>query len=177
MGSVCRCIICHDYGDRDRLGKFELRTIVHVKQYGWSVILPSPRENRPGWAFTAGLWHTLRSPELVVFGLEPYDMQTIVNNLGDRAAAGHPLVAGQERRDATDRHPVVLRPVHTHWYERLLSEALRFYRHPPLPFLQAVWPDAAGRYPWQAGSDPALGRYQPSLWLSPESHPPGIWTS
>lgn len=176
MGSACRCIICHDYGDRDRLGNFELRTIVHVKEYGWSVVLISPRDGRPGWAFTAGLWHSHRSPELAVFGLEPYDMQTIVNNLGDRAAAGLPPAPGQERRDATERHPVALRPVHAHWYDRLLGEALRFYRRPPLPFLQVVWPDAGGLYPWQPGGDPGLGASQPSLWLPPEAHPPGIWT-
>jgi hypothetical protein len=176
MGSVCRCIICHDYGDRDRLGNFELRTIVHVKEYGWSVVLVSPRDGRPGFAFTAGLWHTHRNPELAIFGLDPYDMQVIVNNLGEGAAAGRTLAPGQERKDATERHPVLLRPVHLQWYPRLLADALRFYRHPPLPFLQVIWPDEAGRYPWQAGSDPALAGAQPSLWLPPESHPEGIWT-
>ncbi|REE95245.1 DUF4262 domain-containing protein [Thermomonospora umbrina] len=177
MGSACRCIICHDYGDRDRLGNSELRTIVHVKEYGWSVVLIAPRDGLPGWAFTTGLWHSHRSPELAVFGLEPYDMQTIVNNLGDHAAAGRPLTAGQERRDATERHAVLLRPIHDRWYDRLLVEALRFYRRPPLPFLQVVWPDEGGRYPWQSGSDPRLSAAQPSLWLSPDTHPRGSWTS
>ncbi|MBA9004637.1 DUF4262 domain-containing protein [Thermomonospora cellulosilytica] len=177
MGSACRCIICHDYGDRDRLGTFELRTIVHVQQYGWSTVLTGPRDGRPGWAFTIGLWHTHRSPELVVFGLDPYDMQTIVNNLGERAAQGATPAPGQERHDATERHPVALRPVDTRWYERLVPEAVRFYRSSPLPFLQVVWPDAAGLYPWQPGADPALASAQPSLWTPPAEHPPGVWTS
>lgn len=170
---VCLCIICHDYGDRDRLSNADLRTIVHVKEYGWSVVLVPADDRGPGWAFTIGLWHSYRSPELAMFGLEPYDMQTCLNDLGDQAAAGRPLRPNQEWPDAVIHRPVLLHPVDHGWHRAFFSMGVGFYRWPRMPVLQAVWPDERGLYPWQPGSDPRSRDAQPWLWLSPDEHPTG----
>lgn len=167
-GSGCRCIICHDYGDRDRLGNFDLRTIVHVKEYGWSVVLVPAEGDRPGWAYTVGLWHSHRSPELAMFGGDVYEMEVCLNTLGGQIAGGHPVADGEERTDVIEGQAVALRAVKPRWYEALFGRALAFYRRPPLPFVQVIWPDSSGRFPWHPGGDTAYLRAQPILWEPPD---------
>lgn len=42
----------------------------------------------PGFAYTVGLWHTYRSPELTMFGLDIHLMHELLNRLGDGVATG-----------------------------------------------------------------------------------------
>ena len=53
---------------------------------------------------------------------------------------------------------------------------MAFYRRPPLPILQVVWPNRDGLFPWQPGTDLPFRHAQPWLWLDPKQHPAGVWT-
>lgn len=173
-GTECRCIICYDYGDRARLDNSSLRTIVHVKEYGWSVVLVQPQGSRPGWAFTIGLWHSHRSPELAMFGGDVYEMEICLNRLGGQISAGQKAVEGEQREGILQGVPVALRTVDPRWYELLFAQAVGFYRRPPLPFLQVIWPNAEGLFPWdQTTTRP--GR-QPLLWDAPDTAALRHWT-
>ncbi|MEU6037452.1 DUF4262 domain-containing protein [Actinomadura sp. NPDC047616] len=172
----CHCIICHDYGDRDRLDNFELRTIVHITEYGWSVVLVGADEQGPGWAYTIGLWHSHRSPELGMFGGDVYEMEEALNALGRQVAAGRPVADGERRDDVLRGLPAAFRAVDPGWYQAMFGGAVAFYRRPPLPILQAAWPNPDGLFPWQPGTDLPFRRSQPWLWLTPRQHPPGAWT-
>lgn len=174
--SRCHCIICVDHGDRDRLGNFDLRTIVHVKQYGWSVVLVPADGDRPGWACTIGLWHSHRTPELAVFGLDLYEMEEYLNGLGRSSAAGRPPRADVVDDAVMKDRPVTFRAVDLHWYRAFFDGAVGFYRRPPLPYLQLIWPDEHGVFPWQPAVDPRVAAAQPRLWLHPAEHPGGVWT-
>jgi len=173
---ACACIICHDYGDRDRLDNFQLRTIVHVTQYGWSVVLIPATDAGPGWAYTIGLWHSHDSPELAMFGGDVYEMEEILNTLGRQAAEGRAPGDGERREDVLRGWPVVFRAAGPLWYEAAFGGALAFYRRTPIPFLQVVWPDPRGLFPWDAGTGGVYRRAQPALWVDPRRHPEGPWT-
>ncbi|WP_242906698.1 DUF4262 domain-containing protein [Actinomadura terrae] len=172
----CACVICHDHGDRDRLDNFRLRTIVHITQYGWSVVLVQPEGDVPGWAYTIGLWHSHRSPELAMFGGDVYETEETLNALGRRVAEGAEPSNGERRDDVVRGRPAAFRAVDTRWYDALFSGAVSFYRRPPLPFLQVVWPNAEGLYPWQPGTELEFRHTQPWLWLAPSQHSQGVWT-
>ncbi|GAA2587379.1 DUF4262 domain-containing protein [Actinomadura fulvescens] len=172
----CHCIIDHDYGDRDRLDNFELRTIVHVSQYGWSVVLVPGDAEGPGWAYTIGLWHSFRSPELAMFGGDIYEMEAILNTLGQQTAEGDAPEDGGRREDVVRGQTAAFRTVDPRWYEGMFKGALSFYRRPPLPFLQVVWPNPEGLYLWQPGTELIFRHSQPWLWLNPRQHPEGAWT-
>jgi hypothetical protein len=173
---ACTCIICHDYGDRDRLGTFLLRTIVHVTQYGWSVVLIPATDAGPGWAYTIGLGHSHGSPELAMFGGDVYEMEEILNALGRQAAEGLRPSDGERREEVLRGWPVVFRAVDPRWHEAAFGGAMAFYRSTPLTFLQVVWPDPAGLFPWEPGTEAAYVRAQPTLWVEPRLHAEGPWT-
>jgi hypothetical protein len=172
----CTCIICHDYGDRDRLGTFLLRTIVHVTQFGWSVVLIPATDAGPGWAYTIGLGHSHGSPELAMFGGDIYEMEEVLGTLGRQGADGRLPSDGERREDVPRGWPVTFRAVDPRWHQAAFGGATAYYRSTPLTFLQVVWPDPKGLFPWDLGVDAAYLSAQPALWVEPKRHPEGTWT-
>ncbi|MEV0180003.1 DUF4262 domain-containing protein [Streptomyces sp. NPDC050625] len=174
---ACRCVICHDYGDRDEADRLDLRTVEQVQEHGWSVMMVPADDEGPGFAYTIGLWHTHAVPELAVFGLDIQTMHALLNTLGSRAAQGAVLESGQEYREVVEARPVVLKETDLRWYREFFGRAISFYRRPPFPVLQVVWPDAEGRYLWQPGADEHYRQSQPQSWLKPTEHPRGVWAT
>ncbi|MFI6449830.1 DUF4262 domain-containing protein [Kitasatospora sp. NPDC050543] len=44
--------------------------MAHVREHGWHVVGVGGGGEVPDWAFTVGLWHSYRIPEVAIFGLE-----------------------------------------------------------------------------------------------------------
>lgn len=146
-----------------------------VEEHGWSVTGVCADEDQPGWAYSVGVWHTARRPELCIFGL-PFDvMGHAINEVTRRARDGTGLDPHAPIEGVLSPGPLVLRPVHPSWAgTSLFAVANRFYRR-PLEFQQLVWPDERGRFPWEVGRSRSIGR-QPMLWLDRTDHPDGPWT-
>ncbi|WP_237535856.1 DUF4262 domain-containing protein [Streptomyces sp. SID3343] len=173
----CRCITCHDYGDRADWDHMDQWTVDTIRDRGWGVVMVPADEDGPGFAYTIGLFHTHRVPELVMFGLDVTVMQTLLNSLGDLIAVGERFVADEEREGVIERYPLAFRDVDLGWYRTFFGRAIEYYRQPPFPILQVFWPDRGGNFLWQDDSDERHRDSQPRLWLTPEKHPTGIWTA
>ena len=105
----CHCVICDSetaasqtltaaeneaFADEENLAEEEedaVRALVpgwfgeaaaHVRRTGWTSIGIMPGTRTPGWAFSVGLWHSYRAPEVSLFGLLLPDMQQRVNRAG-----------------------------------------------------------------------------------------------
>jgi len=144
-----RCSAADHDGDLDSwLAHEDARADAVTARHGWmvqAVFASGPR--RPDLAYTVGLW-SLDHPELVVFGLPVDTAHPMLNDLGERVRAGARLDAGDVLSFADWPHRVQLLAVpHP---ERVLFQATRTYGG-PVPALQAVWDDAGGRFPWEAG--------------------------
>jgi hypothetical protein len=140
-----------------------------IEQYGMFVqgVLPdgSGDPSEPGFCYTVGL-SAVDHPEFIVFSLPPEIAQTILNDLGFRILRGEVTVAaGDTIHQLVRNYPVRLVEV-TDTTEHL-TMANRFYSGPGLPVraLQVVFPDDAGRWPWEAESrtagTPLLARSPP----------------
>ena len=153
-----RCSAAHHNGDVESwLAQEDARADAVIARHGWLVqaVLGDGRR-RPDLAYTVGLWG-LGHPELVVFGLPADTAQPVLNDLGERVRAGTTLRARDVLSFDPWPHRVHLLAVpHP---ERVLFQAVRTYGR-PVPALQAVWDDAAGRFPWEAG-------YTVPRWLQP----------
>ncbi|MFE1871720.1 DUF4262 domain-containing protein [Streptomyces sp. NPDC059496] len=173
----CRCVLCHDYGDRAEADQVGGRIIGDVRRHGWHVVMVPEDEIGPGFAYTIGLAHTHGAPELCTFGRDVHEMHRMLNALGELAATGAASADGQEHEGVVNGGPVRLRNVDMRWCRTFFGRAIGFYRRPPLPFLQVTWPDAGGRCHWEerAGEDHRAS--QPRLWLAPDDHPVGVWTA
>ncbi|MEU7428780.1 DUF4262 domain-containing protein [Streptomyces sp. NPDC040750] len=173
----CRCVLCHDYGDRDEADGMERTVIEHVQQHGWHVVMVPEDEIGPGFAYTIGLAHTHGGPELAMFGLDIQAMHRMLNTLGEKSAAGEALAVGQSHPDVVRGYQVALRQVDRGWYRTFFGQAIGFYRRSPLSVLQVAWPDAEGLFHWDEQADERHRESQPQLWLPPSDHPVGTWTT
>ncbi|MBU2667469.1 DUF4262 domain-containing protein [Actinoplanes bogorensis] len=172
----CHCHLCAPNSEDDGCLDWRDGTARLVTEHGWSVVAIDGHDDVPPWVFTVGLWHTYGSPEVAMFGLGRTDMQAWVNRLGSQIKNGRPLRLDRPVDDVLDGFPLAARPVQPAWYSRLFESAVNFYQQPPLPIVQLVWPDRHGHFPWQEGSGDNCRADQPSLWVTPESHEPSIWT-
>jgi uncharacterized protein DUF4262 len=147
----------------------------HVRKTGWTSIGIMPGTRTPGWAFSVGLWHSYRAPEVSIFGLLLPDMQQRVNRAGRLIRDNKPFGIDIEVDGILDAQPVVAKPVHPAWFPALFGFAVGFYRGAVPPFVQLVWPDSHGLFPWQPGCGLRCRTVQPQLWLPPELHPKSPW--
>ncbi len=172
----CHCVIHEPSLDRDGWDDGDHRLVANVERHGWGVFGIGAEGGVPGWAFTAGIWHTFGHPELAMFGLLVPDMQAWLNKIGEEIRDGRALHPNELLDGVLIDFPVTFRSAHESWFRDLFGSLLWFARRPPPPLLQVVWPDRAGHFPWEPDVGQRCRFDQPSLWLPRDDHPKGRWT-
>jgi hypothetical protein len=170
----CHCLLCQVPSGEEHWDERDRGIAAKIRRFGWNVT-GVWGGSTPEWAYSIGIWHTLRAPEVCLFGLPAQTATGIVNVVGGLARDGEELREGR-RDDVLNGYDVELRIVHPLWYQRFFGAGLDFYVRPPLPMVQLLWPDRAGRFPWEPDADEWCRDSQPRLWLPPDDHPPGVWT-
>jgi hypothetical protein len=138
-----------------------------VRTHGWSMANVS--DHRPPFQYTIGLMETCRHPEFIAFGLEAGDahalFSALIREIRDGESYAEPGVYTVTL--GGDRHRVGLRRVHSTQHPLYLGFAMGFLtnigRIGELEAVQAFWPDAAGKFPFEAGCDLAVHELQPRL--------------
>jgi hypothetical protein len=159
-----------------------------VSEHGWAISGRHGDEAVPPWAYSVGMWLSCQVPELVVCGLPVEIAAFVINAIGARIADGaqygpddvlddicpSDAVARVPRRTAL----LTLRPVEVDWRAAtgLLAISDTFYGMVRPPYLQVVWSDGNGRFPWEPGFYAGFDRLQPLLWLPRDDNPPSSWT-
>lgn len=119
----------------------------------------------PDWAYSWGLWSAYGHPEVAIFGLPP-QRWGLVNVVGELVSSGSRLRPGALIDDVLVGSRVAVRRIDPSWHDR-------FFRTGGSPeFLQVVWPDADGVFPWERGGPAAL---RPHLWLPAGDHASAQW--
>ena len=142
-----------------------------IAETGWAVVAVTAE---PAHAFTIGLWQSYGQPELVMFGLDPPDMQTWLNACV-MVLRARPVADDQPFDGVLDGFSVLLRTVHPSWHEPLFETMCAYYGRTDVPVRQVVWPDRDGRWPWEEGATESSRDRQPRAWLPVAEHPEGGW--
>ncbi|MCX5208095.1 DUF4262 domain-containing protein [Kitasatospora sp. NBC_00240] len=178
--SPCPCVLC----DPAAAATFRARrlrrkhwgpTMARVREQGWQVVGVGGGGELPDWAFTVGLWHSYRIPEVAMFGLELHGLMHWVGDVAALLRDGASTEPGTLLPDVVEGYRLRLQPVEACWHRPLFGTAVGFYRRVPVPVVQLLWPDREHRWP----SDPLAGpgcRAQPDLSLPVDEHPKGLWT-
>lgn len=109
-----------------------------IDEHGWAIQGVEPDGGRPGWAYTVGL--TVKGlPELVVTGVSMSHAAELLNFAAGLVTEGTGLPGGLDVEVVT-----VARPwAHLRYAVTVYGEDIKA--------LQLVYPDTAGRWPWDAG--------------------------
>jgi hypothetical protein len=110
-----------------------------------------------------------------MFGLEGQGMQRWLNACVERSRAGGWPDLGEPFDGVIDGFSTLLRPVHESWHDALFGSAWRFYQGTRVPFVQLVWPDHAGLWPWHEEATRSSRTRQAFAWLPVDEHPLGGW--
>lgn len=177
-GRECHCRIDEpDPGQESTFDDHDRTVMSNIAKYGWHIVQIPDDPLMSGWVFSVGMWHTLGSPELAVFGLASKDAAHLINQIGDRVRSGQSLGPDVVLDDVLEEdRPVMFRPADSSWYRSMFGYATWFGRRPPLPMAQVVWADAHGRFLWDDGIDAWYRDSQPSLWIPASEHPQGRWS-
>lgn len=179
----CACLLCIDYGDRNEYNDNDRNIIGSVTEYGWSAlgIGPTAAEEGPPFAYTVGMWHTLRAPELAIYGVNDLKMmQRALNAVAKHAKHGATLQVGDVFKEVLALPPaqdyeVRLSPIDPSWYQSDFGFGLWFNRETRVRYLQILWPDRQGRFPGHPQFDEHFADRQPMMWIPREHHPPSRW--
>jgi hypothetical protein len=147
-----------------------------VDEHGWAISGRYASERVPAWAYSVGMWLSCQAPELVICGLPVQNAASLINAIGVRIADGEQFAPGDELEDVCPAQ-LAFRPIDPSWRETgLLEISDEFYGMVRPPYLQVVWSDKQGRFPWDARFQPAFDRLQPLLYLPRDDNPPSAWT-
>ncbi len=129
---------------------------VHVQ----AVLATAPGEIP--WTYTIGLFREHGHPEIVISGLPVQTAHSVSNEIARQVAKGRRIVDG-EVDDRLVNAPVTFKAVPPELYGDEVGLATKRYGGKTFPLLQLVWPDARGRWPWDAAyvDDPP----QDLLWI------------
>ena len=142
----------------------EKKLILDVQQHGWHLVCIEEDQEGPGFVYSVGLYHTLKQPEVILFGLENVNtMGQIINAIGEEMRKGSKFEDWMESDKILEDHLCIFRQVDRKSYREYFGYALWFYLGNDFPVLQCVWPDREGHYPWHPDFPADLHQRQPLL--------------
>ena len=147
-----------------------------IGEHGWAVPAINSDDPQPSWAYSVGMWLTCQSAELVICGVPVRNAAGIINAIGSRVADGYEIGSDEVLTDVCPA-PLAVRPVDLSWRKTsLFAVSDEFYGFVRPPYLQVVWADRNGRFPWEQRFQPGFAGMQPLLWLPRDDNPPSSWT-
>lgn len=130
----------------------------------------------PGYAYSIGFGLTANWPEAAIFGLSLVQSRAALYRFWSKGVSPEKLLrdaAGRGHCEAIvdgvllDR-PVMIRRISARRYDAYFATALRAYtslaEFGSLRFVQLVYPDDAGRWPWDHRASPRFANAQPPLY-------------
>ena len=153
---------------------YEQRIIDDVAKYGWYCVGVFDDEGvEPNFAYSVGLWETLKVPELIVFGLPIELMHSMLWIAFRQIKSGKVKVTdGVRWCGLIEGFDCVSRPVHRSQIRReVFNSAMWYRRHRAgsrcrIKAYQLFWPGKSNAlYPWDRGCAKIVRASQPQLYL------------
>jgi hypothetical protein len=140
----------------------DLAVLADVAERGFHVVR-SPEGSEPALAHSIGLFHGYDHAEICVAGEPPGGGPSLVERLATAVQRGARLEPGAFVEDAPLGRPIAIVAVSPRQHAELLPLAVWYHGGARFPVVQAVWPDEAGRFPWERWAARDLREDQPIL--------------
>jgi hypothetical protein len=137
--------------------------LADIEQNGIQIVYDEDESAQSSRAFTLGLWHTQKQPEIVVLGLPEELAERVLELVIDDVEDGVFCAADQKREGLVHGYPVWFGRVTRAQVQALLPEIVHTYGSADVPVLQLVYPDKQGRWPWDEGVRDGFRDTQPVL--------------
>src|SRR3954469_7825386 len=152
--------------DEMELDDCDLRLLADVEKHGWHGVVINDDEPS-AYMFSVGVMQTLDHPELVMFGLAVDVMHSLLWNVYREIVGGRRFDEDGLYDGIVEGFAIAVRRVHPTWHPHYLGSAQWHRRYlkarGTLQAVQLIWPDKAGRFPWEEGSHQSVRALQPRL--------------
>jgi hypothetical protein len=149
------------------IDEIEQRVLDDVAKFGWHLIQVNADDHGPGFVYSIGMMETLRHPEIIMFGLAPRLMATVINDVGRQVREGRNFAELGLFEDLMEGYACKFICVHERSHPEYLGYAMWHRRYVgkigTLRVLQCLWPDKAGRFPDEDACDGEVVKLQPLL--------------
>ena len=141
------------------------RLIRDVIEYKCHIIGIPEDDEGPSYSFSIGLYLHFNHPEIVIFGLNHEVAGTVINEICRVVEKGRRFQNQEITNELFVNSSATTIDVHPKFYKDFFGTALWFYRSigDKFPFMQVVWPDKQGCFPWNSDSDKKSRDLQPIL--------------
>jgi hypothetical protein len=153
--------------ERSELSDLDAKVLTEIHTDGWQTtgVFAGKNDGGSDWAYSIGLFHTLRHPEVILFGLPLDTCMKAVNVIGIDIKAGMSYQPGQSYSGILQLpHRCAFKEVAARHYREYVGYALWFYEDDPFPLLQCFWSDENGLFPWDDGCSDYARDAQPLLY-------------
>jgi hypothetical protein len=127
------------------------------------VLAPTDDDGDPTHGYTVGLCQAYGHPELLIVGLPAVHTEDVLAHAVENVARGRRYAPGEQATDLFPSATAVMRRVGEAHFGEYLAHAVHHYGATDFAVLQIVFPDRAGRYPWDTGADLRMKLVQPVL--------------
>lgn len=143
--------------------EFLALTINNIEKFGHQVTLVYGTDYSPTFAYSIGLYHTYKHPEVICFGLPGDLAHAIINDIAI-------LIKDGEKIEASKNYTNIFKSARAEFLEvdernipDYFGTALNFYQSERFPALQLIWTDRNDRFPWEADFETVFIYKQPLL--------------
>jgi Domain of unknown function (DUF4262) len=155
----------------ERLTEYEEKILSNVREYGCHVTTVfDPDGDEPNFAYSAGFTLSVCQPEVIVFGLDPILMGSMINSALDQCKLGANLADFARISGLLEGFDIIVRTIPEFRIEReYLNSAMWFHEREfdakLQRVVQLVWPSSTtGLFPWEEGCDDSVIEAQPALY-------------
>ena len=145
----------------------ETKILQDIDRHGWSLLMINGDPHGAGFVYSIGMMHTLKHPEIIMFGLNINLMAQLINTIGDDIRAGRRFESVGLYEDLLKGYACKCVPVAEKYHSEYLGYAMWHRRHVgkigTLQAVQCLWPDKAGLFPDEPGCNPDVVKLQPQL--------------
>jgi len=155
----------------DKLDALDREFLDGIRQHGWfATRVFDPDGELPDFTYSTGFWLQHSLPELILFSLPKEVSHGVLWDVFRALGRGANLPIGVRLSDVFGNADAFLMPVAKRHYDEHLRQCTWFYRGEDFPCAHLIWPDKAGRFPWEPGFDEGMESDQPDLtengWLT-----------
>lgn len=148
--------------------EYERELIHNIKVSGYQVTAVGGDESSAPFAYSIGIFHSYRRPDLLVVGLGVKACSELVSLYGRRIRAGDgQFETGYYYSDFLTGFDVFMLEANEHAKRELTLSCKWFYRGIEFPLLQCVWPSIKGFWPWDQDAWTDYKKQQPLYGIPP----------
>ncbi|CDX12412.1 conserved hypothetical protein [Mesorhizobium sp. ORS 3324] len=150
--------------NRETTDPDEAKTLADIEEYGCHILYVLEEDEHPPFAYSVGIEHNFKAPELVIVGLKPELSQSIINEYCRRVRNGEKFSIGQRASGFLGGgFDCQFGSVHLDQYPEHFGWDIWIYDGPDFRVMQLVYPNTSGIWPWDAEADEWFRKRQPLL--------------